>query len=229
MTKIELPLADTAASAVAQVTAEGATRAPIDWRQLSHELRTPLNAILGHTELLLDGSSGPLSAQARACLGEVQSAGRQLLRQVQLLLAWSELYAGRPQLAKRPLDLVALIRAAVTKQPPHTVQVEPDDARLLICGDRSRLQMLVAEIMALDGARLAAPKIKVETGAGHTALCFAWPDFCAARIGALQFALIETIAWSHGAELALQQDGVSLLWHGQPDGAEATGSSKDPK
>src|SRR5918994_5242073 len=82
MPRIELPVADAAGSAFARANAERATRAPIDWRQLSHELRTPLNAILGNTELLLDGSSGPLSAQARACLGEVQTAGRQLLRQV---------------------------------------------------------------------------------------------------------------------------------------------------
>jgi K+-sensing histidine kinase KdpD len=229
MVKIELPLADAAGSAVSRATADRATCAPIDWRQLSHELRTPLNAILGNTELLLDGSCGPLSAQARACLGEVQTAGRQLLRQVQLLLACSELSVGGPQLAERRVDLIALVREALATEGPAAVQVDPHDARLLICGDRSRLEMLVAEIIALDDARVAAPKLRVETRTGHSALCFAWPGFCAAQIGALQIALIETIARSQGAELALNPDGLSLLWpRQQPDWPQATRSSDGP-
>jgi len=229
MVKIELPLADAAGSAVSRATADRATCAPIDWRQLSHELRTPLNAILGNTELLLDGSCGPLSAQARACLGEVQTAGRQLLRQVQLLLACSELSVGGPQLAERRVDLIALVREALATEGPAAVQVDPHDARLLICGDRSRLEMLVAEIIALDDARVAAPKLRVETRTGHSALCFAWPGFCAAQIGALQIALIETIARSQGAELALNPDGLSLLWPRQQlDWPQATRSSDGP-
>jgi His Kinase A (phospho-acceptor) domain len=85
------PIADAAGSALSRTDAGEPCRAPmscrpVDWRQLSHELRTPLNAILGNIELLLDGSAGPLSAQARACLGEIQLAGRDLLRQVQILL-----------------------------------------------------------------------------------------------------------------------------------------------
>lgn len=44
------------------------------WLNLSHELRTPANAILGQIELLLSGSAGPLSADLRASLGDVQRA-----------------------------------------------------------------------------------------------------------------------------------------------------------
>jgi His Kinase A (phospho-acceptor) domain len=114
MAKSKLTVADSAGYALTRANAERASCAPINWRQLSHELRTPLNAILGNTELLLDGSSGPLSAQARACLGEVQAAGRQLLRQVQLLLAWSELCVSKPELAEYRVDLIALVREALT-------------------------------------------------------------------------------------------------------------------
>lgn len=216
MPRIELPVADAAGSAFARADPERATRAPIDWRQLSHELRTPLNAILGNTELLLDGSSGPLSAQARACLGEVQAAGQRLLRQVELLLAWSELCASRPAPAECQVDLLALVRATLTAQRPDAVHVEPDDARLLICGERVWLQMLVAEIIALNGPRGAGPTISVESSAGHSALRFAWSGFCAARTSVLQIALIETIARLQGAKVALNPDGLSLLWPPQP-------------
>ena len=229
MSEIELPVADTAGCACSRANADRATCAPIDWRQLSHELRTPLNAVLGNTELLLDGSSGPLSAQARSSLGEVQAAGRQLLRQIELLLAWSELCIGRPQLAECRVDLITLVREGLRTARPGAVQVEPHDARLLICGDRSRLQMLVAEIIALNGACVAAPTIILETRASCSALRFAWSGFCAARTGALQVALIETIARLQGAAVALDPDGLSLLWPlQQPDWPQAIGSTNDP-
>ena len=48
------------------------------WLNLSHELRTPANAIAGHVELLLSGSAGPLSADMRSSLGEIQRAAATL-------------------------------------------------------------------------------------------------------------------------------------------------------
>jgi hypothetical protein len=233
MAEIELPVADTAGSVLSRANADRATCAPIDWQQLSHELRTPLNTILGNTELLLDGSSGPLSAQVRTCLGEVQTAGHQLLRQVQLLLAWSELCVSRPKLAECQVDLITLVREAFMAERSGAVQVEPHGARFLICGDRSWLQILVAEVIALNGARGAAPtvsfEIGFESGAGRGALRFAWPGFCAARTGALPIALIEAIARLQGADVALNPDGLSLLWPLQlPAGPEAITATHEP-
>lgn len=48
------------------------------WLNLSHELRTPANAIAGHVELLLSGSAGPLSAEMRSSIGEIQRAAATL-------------------------------------------------------------------------------------------------------------------------------------------------------
>lgn len=53
-----------------------------DWLNISHELRTPANAILGHTELLMSGVMGPLPNEARASLGDIQRAGRDLVVQI---------------------------------------------------------------------------------------------------------------------------------------------------
>lgn len=58
------------------------SRTVADWLNVSHELRTPTNAILGHVELLLSGALGPLSAEARLSLGDIQRAGFGLLTQV---------------------------------------------------------------------------------------------------------------------------------------------------
>ena len=211
MPTTDLSVAD-AAGSLPQGEADPANRSALDWRQLSHELRTPLNAILGNAELLLDGSTGPLSAHARASLGEIQSAGRQLLRQVQLLLAWSELGAGRPQMAECQVDLIALIRAALSEASAEAVRIEPHDAQLLVRGDRFWLRMLVAEITALNGAPCPAPRVALDIGAGRTALRFAWPGFCAAQTGELQMALIDAIARLHAVAVVPHADGVSLHW-----------------
>jgi His Kinase A (phospho-acceptor) domain len=212
MPRTKRPVVDTAEQAFARTDGDRGNCAPIDWRQLSHELRTPLNAVLGNTELLLDGSCGPLSAQARGCIGEVQTAGRDLLKQVRLLLAWSELCVGRPVLTECPVDMVALVREALTSEGRGAVRLEPQDARLVLLGDRSRLRMLVAEIIGLFGPPVAAPAVSATNRAGRSALRFAWSGFCAARTGALQLALIEALACLHGAELVLRPDGLSLCW-----------------
>src|SRR5262245_63812095 len=161
MPPADLPVADSTRSACSRAHAGHASGTAIDWRQLSHELRTPLNAILGNAELLLDGSTGPLSAQARACLGEIQISGHRLLRQVQLLLAWSELGASRPKLAECRVDLIGLVREALTDARRESVRIDPPDAALSIRGDRFWLHMLVAEIIALP--ERAVPTIALES------------------------------------------------------------------
>ena len=216
MPRTDLPVADLAGSARARTDADRASCTAIDWRLLGHELRTPLNAILGNTELLLDGSTGPLSAQARTCLGEVQTAGHQLLRQVQLLLAWSELCARRPQLTEHRVDLIALIRDAIGDARPDALQIEPRDADFPISGDRFWLQRLVAEIIALPGAAPAPPAVALESRAGRRALRFTWSGFCAAQTGALQIALIQALARLQGAAVVPNADGLSLHWPREP-------------
>jgi phospho-acceptor domain-containing protein len=226
----DLSVSDVAGSAVARADPERATATPIDWRQLSHELRTPLNAILGNTELLLDGSAGPLSAHARACLGEVQTAGHQLLRQVQRLLAWSELCAKRPKLAECWVDLIALIRGALIDARADALRIEPHNAALVIRGDRFWLQMLAAEIIALPGPSRAVPTIALESSTHDRALRFIWPDFGAGPTDALQRALIERIAQLQGAAVVSNADGLSLHWPmGQLDLSAAIASDPEPE
>jgi His Kinase A (phospho-acceptor) domain len=148
------------------------TRAPIDWRQFGHELRTPLHAILGNVELLLDGTAGPLSTEARKGLGEIQIASRQLSRQVRTLLLWSELRAGAADSDGATLDLIALVRDVRAAARAAALTIEPPDARLVVHGDRFWLQTLVGEILELGGAR-NAPAIRLESRADGRSLDFA--------------------------------------------------------
>jgi His Kinase A (phospho-acceptor) domain len=186
---------------------------PADLRQFSHELRTPLNVILGNVELLLDGSAGPLTAQARESLGEVQIACRRLSRQVQLLLLWLAVRGGGAERGESTLDLIALIRDARAAGHADSAPIEPFDARLQIRGDRCWLQTLIREILELAGARgPLAPAIRLERGADGATLGFVWSDFCAAEVEPLQLALIESIAEVQGAAATLISNGIRLYW-----------------
>ena len=60
------------------------------WLNLSHELRTPTHAILGHVELLLSGSAGPLSSDMRAGLGDIQRAAATLSAQISNVIKLAE-------------------------------------------------------------------------------------------------------------------------------------------
>ena len=61
-----------------------------EWLNLSHELRTPTNAIVGHVELLLSGTAGPMSSEMRASLGDIQKAAISLSEQIGRLIHIAE-------------------------------------------------------------------------------------------------------------------------------------------
>jgi signal transduction histidine kinase len=189
-------------------------RHPVDWRQFSHELRTPLNAILGNVELLLDGSAGPLSGEARACLGEVQTASRQLARQVRILLLWSELSAGAPDRGGVALDLIALLREVRATAHLAPITIAPPDARLEVRGDPFWLQTLFAEVLGLGRGPgdASEPTIRLESRADGRALDFSWADFRAGEAAPSQVALIEAIAQGQGAAVTLNSSGLCLYW-----------------
>jgi His Kinase A (phospho-acceptor) domain len=145
-----------------------------DWLQLSHELRTPLNGILGNIELLLDGTAGPLTAPARACVGDIQVASRQLLRQLQPLL---QLVQARTvgAIASGPrIDLLELLRQAAADRASGAPQAcaaqdadagvrchqprLPEDVCLTVPGDPVWLGALAAALLNLPAGRVDAPR-----------------------------------------------------------------------
>ena len=189
--------------------------------RLSHELRTPLNAILGNTELLLDGSAGPLSNAARACLGDIQAAGQRMLRQVQLLLDLCHART-RPAITEGALDLIELLRAAQAAAPPSgpgaTLQVVPADACCLLRGDPRWLRALAAALVELhlsDGQvddPLLVTVGECPAPAAAAALRLWWRHFDPDQVAALPIALIDAILDLHGGKVALTARGLQLDW-----------------
>jgi len=81
---------------------------------VSHELRTPLTTILGYAELLERGDEG-LSERGRRWVEAVRSAGVDLARSVEDILAFAELDAGEMTLKLGETDVSALLVEATTR------------------------------------------------------------------------------------------------------------------
>ncbi len=113
----------------------------------SHELRTPLNAILGWARLLRAGQLDPSS-----CERAFETIERNAKSQVQLIediLDGSRIITGKLHLEIRPLDMTALVSAAMDAVRPAAeakgiqVSVAMDPAAARIVGDPERLQQVV--------------------------------------------------------------------------------------
>src|SRR5262249_42131676 len=97
----------------AKEAAEAASRTKsILLANVSHELRTPLALILGPTRRLLN--VGALDAETRRDLETVERNAQALLKHVNDLLDVAKLDAGRMELDRSRVELVALVRRTVS-------------------------------------------------------------------------------------------------------------------
>ncbi len=221
-----------------------------DWLQLSHELRTPLNAILGNIELLLDGSAGPLAAPARACIGDIQTASRQLLHQLQPLLLLVQARTSGALATRMPLDLLALIRqasadtrpdqdasrrpdvhlACLPERPPGAACL-PEPASLMVPGDPVWLGALAAALVDLHATSqdakgpLSITLEPPEPGAGGVVLRATWAGLDPATTSPVPLALIDAVLALHGGRIrAFGGDGLRLDLPGAVSATDGAGA-----
>jgi hypothetical protein len=197
-----------------------------DWLQLGHELRTPLNAMLGNIELLLDGSAGPLAAPVRACVGDIQLASRQLLRQLQPLLLLVQARTAGAVASGLPIDLLALVRqAAADPAAGRAAPRLPEGTCLMMAGDPVWLGALAAALVDLHAAspQAEAPlsivleepgeEARERPGVGPAGIVIRafWPGLEPAALSPLPLALIDAVLALHGGRIrSLSADGLRL-------------------
>ncbi|HEX8688431.1 MAG TPA: PAS domain-containing protein [Pyrinomonadaceae bacterium] len=137
----------------ARAEAEAANRLKDEFlATLSHELRTPLTSILGWARLLVDGQIGE---QMRAeALGVIY---RNAVAQAQLiddLLDVSRIITGKLRIDFRPVELAAVVEAAVSVVRPAAsekgVQLQAvfDPGAGTVSGDPARLQQVVWNLLS---------------------------------------------------------------------------------
>ncbi len=81
---------------------------------LAHDLRTPLQVVAGFAEMLDRRLDGRLEETERACLERIRESSLTMRHMVEDALSLAALQAGRLRLARRPSDLVALVRRNVS-------------------------------------------------------------------------------------------------------------------
>ena len=151
---------------VARQEAETANRAKDEFlATLSHELRTPLNAIIGWTRMLLDGA---LDEQGRRRALDVIDRNAHLqARLVGDILDVSRIITGGLKLDVRPVDLVAVIGAALDAvRPAADARKIRIDSLLSLdahptTGDAARLQQVVWNLLA-NAVKFTQPEGVIE-------------------------------------------------------------------
>jgi signal transduction histidine kinase len=118
---------------------------------LSHELRTPLNAILGWAQILKTGGND--AARTERAVDVIERNARLQANMIADLLDLSRILAGKMRLHVQPVDLAAVVRAAIESVQPAAdakgVRVESvleplDD---VVNGDAGRLQQIVWNLL----------------------------------------------------------------------------------
>ncbi len=122
--------------------------------RVSHELRTPLSAILGYTELLLDGSFGPIGEPQQQAILEMMGSTQELTILVNELLDSAQLEAHALHLRIRPFDPSEMLQRventmavlARNKGLEFATSIAPD-LPLTLLGDESRLRQLLINLI----------------------------------------------------------------------------------
>jgi PAS domain S-box-containing protein len=133
--------------------AEEAMRAKDEFLAVvSHELRNPLNSILGYARLLRTETAD--AAQIKQLVGIIERNGRMQLQLIEDLLDTARIITGKLELEVQPVDLVAVITAALDVVRPSA---QAKGVRLIsnlnplagqITGDPDRLQQVVWNLLS---------------------------------------------------------------------------------
>jgi signal transduction histidine kinase/CheY-like chemotaxis protein len=119
---------------------------------LSHELRTPLNAVLGWSEMLLGRDS--IDAETRRGLETIARNARAQAQMIEDLLDMNRIVSGKIRLDVQPIELAAIVDAAVDSVRPS---IDAKGIRLRktldpvvgqVFGDPHRLQQVVWNLLS---------------------------------------------------------------------------------
>ncbi|MGB9300485.1 MAG: ATP-binding protein, partial [Anaerolineae bacterium] len=140
---------------------------------VSHDLRTPLASIMGFSEMLMEGSPGPLTETQEEFLGIIFESSQRQLALVNDLLDISKLEAGRLQLEMETVHLPELIWGVMEGIRPLaekkgvTLKMDVNDGLPRTEGDPRRLERILSNLLS------NAVKFTPEGGSVEVA---AWQD-----------------------------------------------------
>jgi signal transduction histidine kinase/putative methionine-R-sulfoxide reductase with GAF domain len=120
---------------------------------MSHELRTPLNSIIGFSQLLLDGTEGPLTEEQRQDLQIVCTNGQHLLGLINDLLDLAKIESGHSELVRIAFNFGALVTETINLLKPlareRGLRLEQETAPGLdmVTADRGRVKQIIVNLV----------------------------------------------------------------------------------
>jgi PAS domain S-box-containing protein len=120
---------------------------------MSHELRTPLSAILAFAESLLEDTYGPINDQQQRVVRIIQISGRDLLTQIDDMIDFARMSAGKPDLVIESVRLadviLAIERLIVPLAQQHMLAAEfsIDPTVTFLKTDARRLKQLLLNLL----------------------------------------------------------------------------------
>jgi PAS domain S-box-containing protein len=157
----------------ARTQAEEATRLKDEFlANLSHELRTPMNAIIGWTHLLKSGRLD--DSQRQRAMESIDRGARSQAKLIEDLLDVSRIVSNKLNLALVPVDLRAVLDAAIESQRPaaqaRNVKLElgPAPTDITVVGDVGRLQQVFLNILT-NAVKFTGTGGEVQVTLGRTA------------------------------------------------------------
>ena len=121
--------------------------------KLSHDVRTPLNSIITLSQLLSDGTTGPLGPDQRRYIEVIHRSGTTLLGLINDLLDVAHIESGRMDLTMGAVDVRPLIRGVGAAAEERArgkglpVHLNPPRAPILVQADEDRLRQVLAALV----------------------------------------------------------------------------------
>jgi len=145
---------------------------------ISHELRSPINVILGYTDLLRDGTFGPLNPDQDECIDRLERSGRELHELITSTLDLSRIEAGTLKLDVQELhveDLIAEIDDEIGEAKEKDglcFSWHLDDGLPLISTDPQKLKVVLKNLILNAIKFTEQGSVRVEARAQHDSVEF---------------------------------------------------------
>ena len=120
---------------------------------VNHELRTPVSAIIGYAHLVLRATEGQISRLQRENLEDLLRNAERLLNQIDSLLDFAKIEAGKMEVHVQPVNVNEVIQAAISTIEPSlngsSVRIirEIDPGMAALNTDREKLRQIVLNLL----------------------------------------------------------------------------------
>jgi signal transduction histidine kinase len=120
---------------------------------VNHDLRTPVSAIIGYARLVLRATEGQISPLQRENLQDLLRNAERLLHQIDSLLEFSKIEAGKMEMHVEPIGVYEVIQAAISSIEPilngGSVRIIREIASDLptVNTDREKLRQIVLNLL----------------------------------------------------------------------------------